>query len=159
MTLLGKAYKEKTGRVLKMNAMVLDSTPGRATYAATLRAFSLGLPKNPIVHFIGMIFMRLVFVLYKLQFILRGTVDLVDSLRVDLKDKEIYNLEAKRCHIYSVKDDMVQWQFVEEHAQEARELGYDVQIERFGESGHCGHLLLDPERYWSIVQKLWREGA
>lgn len=159
MTMLAKKYAEKMGKPLNMSAMVLDSTPGKATYAATIRAFAVGLPKNPIIHFIGLMVLRLLFAVYKLRFVVSGETELIEGLRLSLKNTDIFNVEAKRCYIYSVADNMVQWQFVEEHAEEAEKRGYDVQTEKFLESDHCSHLLIDPERYWGIVQNLWSSVA
>jgi hypothetical protein len=137
--------------------MILDSTPGRATYAATLRAFSIGLPKNQVLYSIGWICMQVAFVLFKLRSLVEG--DMIELMRVKLNDRDVFPVETKRCYIYSAKDDMVQWQFVEQHAEEAKQLGYEVQTEKYLDSGHCGHLLADPKRYWQIVQTLWSSVA
>jgi hypothetical protein len=155
-TMIAKAYKEKMGQPLPVTAMVLDSTPGRATYEATVRAFSLALPKNIILRTLGILVFRMFFWLYKFGYYIQGKTDLVDQVRADLNDKTIFDTEAPRMYIYSVADPMVAWQSVEEHGEEARSLGYTVDREKFLHSGHAAHLLEDQERYWATVQRLWR---
>ncbi|KAE8452021.1 hypothetical protein EG329_002186 [Mollisiaceae sp. DMI_Dod_QoI] len=155
-TMMAKAYKEKMGQILPITAMVLDSTPGRATYEATIRAFSVGLPKNIFLRTFGVLFLHVFFVLYKVGYWLQGKSDLVDQARMDLNDKSIFDTDAHRMYIYSVADDMVAWESVEEHGEEAKSLGYTVDREKFLESGHAAHLLNDPDRYWATVQRLWR---
>ncbi|CZR66230.1 related to indole-diterpene biosynthesis protein PaxU [Phialocephala subalpina] len=153
--MMAKAYKEKMGRALPITAMILDSTPGRATYEATIRAFSVALPKNIILRILGILFLRVFFILYKLGYWLQGKMDLVDKARMDLNDKCLFDIDAPRMYIYSVADDMVDWRFVEEHGEEAKSLGYTIDREKFLKSGHAAHLLIDPDRYWETVQRLW----
>ncbi|KUJ21193.1 uncharacterized protein LY89DRAFT_665638 [Mollisia scopiformis] len=154
-TMIAKAYKERMGRTLPVTAMILDSSPGRATYEATVRAFSVALPNNIILRTIGNLILRIFFVLYKLGYLLQGKMDLVDQARMDLNDKSIFDTDAPRMYIYSVADNMVAWQAVEEHGDEAQSLGYTIDREKFLESGHAAHLLVDADRYWATVKRLW----
>ncbi|KAF8863709.1 hypothetical protein BDZ45DRAFT_86431 [Acephala macrosclerotiorum] len=155
MTTMAKTYKEKMGRALLVTAMILDSTPGRATYEATIRAFSVALPKNIILRMLGILFLRVFFFLYKFGYWLQDKMDLVDKARMDLNDKSLFDTDAPRMYIYSVADDMVDWRFVEEHGEEAKSLGYIIDREKFLKSRHAAHLLIDPDRYWAAVQRLW----
>lgn len=63
--------------------------------------------------------------------------------------------------MYGDADRMVNWRDVEAHAAEARgrggEMGQEVRMERFGGSGHVGHVRKDGERYWGIVGEMWKE--
>ncbi len=79
----------------------------------------------------------------------------MEKTRQELNDKSLFNLDAPRMYIYSVADDMVDWKDVEEHGEEAKTRGYTVNREKFLTSSHAGHLIEDPKRYWSTVQRLW----
>jgi hypothetical protein len=155
-TMLAKAYKEKTGRPLPATAMILDSTPGRATYEATIRAFAVGLQRsNILIRILGTLVLRILFGLYKLIYWIRRTPDMIDIVREDLNDKSVFDTNTPRLYVYSEGDPMVDWRFVEDHQVEAQTVGYAVSKEKYVESGHCMHLLLDEKRYWGAVTKLW----
>ncbi|TVY43093.1 Transmembrane protein [Lachnellula subtilissima] len=154
-TLISKAYAEKTGRPLPVSAQIFDSTVGRASYEATVRAFSLGLPKNIIAHLLSVFILRMLLGLYILGNLLLGKEDLVEAARRALNDKTLLDLDTPRLYIYSVADDMVAWQDVEEHAKDAKRLGYTVYMEKYQDSGHAAHMLVDAERYWGAVDRLW----
>ena len=160
-TMIARKYQETMGKRLPTTALVLDSTPGRATYEATVRAFAVALPKNPVIKAIGTLVLRLAFFLFRLAYFLNGLMvqeghlDLVERVRVDLNSMNLMDVNCPRLYIYSEADDMVAWQFVEEHVQEAEKLGYAVDTEKYMDSGHCGHLTMDPKRYWMAVQRLW----
>lgn len=149
------AYKKKTGRTLPMSALVLDSSPGRATYGRTVRAFAVGLPKNWLLRFLGTVMFRFVFGIYILSYWVLRKSDLVDEMRRTLNYKTIFEEDAPRIYIYSVADPMVDWKLVEKHAEEAKILGYTVDLEKYLQSGHCGHLIVDANRYWKAIQRLW----
>ena len=154
-TLIARKYKEKMGNPLPTTAVILDSTPGRATYEATVRAFAVTLPKNPVIKFIGILFLRLFYWLYRVTYLLSSQKDLVEKARTDLNTKTLMDVDTPRLYIYSEADDMVAWQSVEEHIEEAKRLGYAADREKYLESGHCGHLMRDEKRYWGAVQRLW----
>jgi hypothetical protein len=158
--LIAKKYLEKTGKSLPITAVILDSTPGRASYEATIQAFSVALPKDLIVKAIVTWILRLCFWIYRFAYFLEGLIgmkevlNLVDKVRIDLNTKSLMDIATPRLYIYSKGDNMVGWQDVEEHIEEAEKLGYVVAKEKFLESGHCAHLLIDPEKYWAAVQRL-----
>jgi hypothetical protein len=153
--LFAKCYKEKMGRPLPVTASVFDSSPGKVRWQALARAFAVALPKNIILRTIGILLLQFIFPLFKLGNLLTGQEDLVEKTRRELNDKTLFNLNAPRVYIYSIADDMVAWQDVEEHGDEASNLGYTVNQEKFLTSSHAGHLIEDPKRYWRIVQRLW----
>ena len=155
-TLIAKAYRQKMGRSLLVNLLVLDSAPGRATYEATIRAVAVGLPKNIILRTIGSFVLRVLFWLAILASMLRRKVDLIEQVRRDLNETTLISVKTPRMYIYGVSDDMVAWQDVEAHAVEAEELGYTVDTEKFLQSTHVAHLIADPARYWASVQSAWR---
>lgn len=154
-TLIARTYRAKMGKPLPVTAMVFDSTPGKATYSDTVRAFAVGLPKNIILQIIGGLILRIAFLVYKSCYWLTGQVDLVDKARADLNNKKLFDTDVPRLYVYSAVDVMVRWPLVEEHAKEAEKLGYTVQKEKFQESSHCAHLIIDPVRYRGAVRRLW----
>jgi hypothetical protein len=153
--LIAKKYQEKMGKLLPATAVILDSTPGRGTYEATVRAFAVALPKNPVIRVIGILGIRMFFWLYYFAYLLRRKLDLVAQASKDLNTKTLMDVDTPRLYIYSEADDMVAWQSVEEHIEEAKKLGYTVESEKYLESSHCGHMMIDEKRYWAAVQRLW----
>ena len=68
--------------------------------------------------------------------------------------------ETKRVYIYSDVDDMVSYKDIEEHIREAKDKGFNVQVEKYHGSGHCAHVRVGGgERYWAIVTGLWKESV
>ncbi|EFW98914.1 duf829 domain containing protein [Grosmannia clavigera kw1407] len=64
--------------------------------------------------------------------------------------------EVSRVYLYSIEDQLVSAEDVEEHAAEARAQGFTVtRMVLFPESGHVTHARTDPERYWRAVQEAW----
>ncbi|TVY44713.1 hypothetical protein LOCC1_G003082 [Lachnellula occidentalis] len=122
-----------------------DSTVGRASYEATVWDFSVGLPKNMIAP--------------AARRVRPENVDLVEAARGALYDKILLDLDTTRLYIYSVADDMVAWQDVEEHAKDAEKLGYTVYMEKYQDSGHAAHMMVDRERYWGAVDRLWQTAS
>jgi hypothetical protein len=154
-SLIAKEYHAKTGRSFPALAMVLDSCPGKAAIASTVAAFAVGLPKFFLLRLIGIILLRSFFFLYMLSYRLRRKTNLIEQVRQDYNSKALFDTETPRLYIYSMKDDLVHWQYVEEHADEARSLGYRVDMEKFQDTGHAAHLMGKEERYWGAVQRLW----
>ncbi|KAE9379399.1 DUF829-domain-containing protein [Stipitochalara longipes BDJ] len=153
--LLARYYKKKTGKALPVTATVCDSMPGRIRMQAQTRAFMVALPKNVVLRAFATFIMYITFPLFKLRYILTGTVDPVEEMRLALNDKTLFDLDAPRVYVYSEADDMVEPKDVEEHADEAAKLGVTVFKEKFLTSGHAAHMIQDPKRYWNIVQRLW----
>ncbi len=147
-TFIAKAYKEKTGRLLPAKGVVLDSNPGKAIYGATVRAFSVALPKNLVLRSIGVLVWSILLFVYLGQCRARGVPDIIERSRRGVNDRELMDIKAPRMYVYSEEDPMVDWRFVEEHGNEAKKLGYKIDREKFVSSGHCGHMLLYGERYW-----------
>ena len=153
--LIAKQYHAKMGRPLPALAMIMDSCPGKAELASTVAAFAVALPKFFLLRWLGITLLRIVFGLYMLYYRLLRKPDLIEQARQDLNSKSNFDTETPRLYIYSVKDDLVEWRFVEEHAEAAKKLGYSVDMEKFQDTGHAAHIVGDAERYWSAVQRIW----
>ncbi|TAQ87589.1 hypothetical protein B7494_g4105 [Chlorociboria aeruginascens] len=153
--LLAEEYSLRTGNALPITKLILDSSPGRLKAVASVRAFAVSLPKNFTLRWIGLILLYVFYGMLRLQYMITRNVDIIERLRRALFDDKLFG-ERERLYIYSVGDEMVEWNDVEEHAAEAEKRGFGVKVEKYPGSGHCQHLMYDPERYWDAVQKLWR---
>ncbi len=153
--LLAKTYSARTGQALPIFKAIFDSAPGSQDYASSLAAFSMGLPKNPIVGTIGSGLLRVLLRVWFFYKYVVGTEHIVDIVRKGLNDVNLLPTLAVRLYVYSVADKLIQWQDVETHAREAQSKGYKVQMVKYLNSGHAGHLLQDEKRYWAAVTGLW----
>jgi len=151
--LVARCYRKKTGKALPTTATICDSMPGRIRMQAQARAFMVALPQSVILRTIATFIMYITYPLFRLRYIFAA--DPVEEIRLALNDKTLFDLEAPRVYIYSEADDMVESKDVEEHADAAAKLGVTVSREKYLTSGHAAHMIQNPKRYWSIVQKLW----
>jgi hypothetical protein len=163
------AYKHATGKPLRISAMVLDSAPGVAAPSKSLRALAYGLPRTLIIRQIGYGLLAMMVwggwivrrLLLRMEdpfaFTRRATLDkeLVIAASSSSNNKKKVDDDAviKSCYIYSESDDLVPWKDVEEHAAWAVTKGREVDLEKFKDSPHVGHMRQDPERYWAIVER------
>jgi hypothetical protein len=154
-TAIARAYRQKMGRQIPLSAMVLDSSPGRPDIAATRRAFAVALPQNPVLNFIRNVLFTLLFVCIKLYYVSGIAVNPIAQLRTDLNDRNLFDVDVQRLYVFSDGDNMVDANHVEEHAAEAKRLGYRADLEKYIESGHAAHMLNDPKRYWKAIESLW----
>jgi pimeloyl-ACP methyl ester carboxylesterase len=152
---IARAYKAQTGKPVPMNALVLDSAPGKAHYIRSLKAITAGMPKNPVVRFLGIVLLNVFMISYKIMIIVLRKKNLLDVMIAALVDKELFPVEAPRLYIYSDNDEMVSDEDVEWHAKLAKEAGYVTYLEKFVGSKHVAHMLQDKERYWRVIQELW----
>lgn len=156
VSLIARSYRARTGRPLPIAKAVFDSSPGTAGYASSVRAFSAALPKNNIIAWgVGAAFLRVLLGLWFIVETVTARENIVDVVRRGLNDRKLFATEAARMYIYSGKDEMIRWQDVEAHAEEARAKGYKVEKVRYLDSAHAGHLLQDEGRYWGAVARLW----
>ncbi|ESZ95120.1 indole-diterpene biosynthesis protein PaxU [Sclerotinia borealis F-4128] len=158
ITSLAREYASTKGIPIPITAMTLDSSPGKFHYHATILAFSIGLPKNPLVQFMGIFILRILLGIYKVHYALWGKLDAIEKARRDLNDERLFAKDARRCYVYSEGDRMVRWRDVEEHAGEAVERGYRVLRERFVEGGHVGLMVGDGGRYLQVLRGVWEGG-
>ncbi|KAI9842550.1 MAG: hypothetical protein M1837_007063 [Sclerophora amabilis] len=155
---LATLFRETTRTILPVHAMILDSSPGRATYASAVAAFSQSLPKQWYLRFLIRILVHLIVAMTSILAEVFRTQDVVDRLRGNLNDPSLMEPTASRCYIYSESDMMVSWRDVEEHSLIAEHRGWRVAREKVDGSAHVGHLRADERKYWSIVETTWRSG-
>jgi hypothetical protein len=157
--LLARLYRARTGHVLPVAAQVLDSAPGHGHYGRTATALALGLPRRPVVlHYVGLVMLHLFLAAYYVAKTASGGRNKIEVMRDGLLDQSLWDCAVPRCYVFSKEDRMVVWADVVEHAGLAEGEGWKrVSVEEFEGSAHCGHLLVDEERYWGVVERVWGE--
>lgn len=154
---IASLYQSRTGRALPIRAHILDSSPGNSAFCADLRAFTAGLPKNPFLNWGGKLLITALYALFKVVWWMARAQHPIAVLRRRLNEPRLFPVGAPRAYVYSREDEMVGWRDVEGHVAEARERGYRVRVELFEGSRHVAHMPMDSERYWGIVQEVWKE--
>lgn len=151
---VAQIYRERTGKPLPIKAQVLDSSPGKPSFWSDIDAVTIGIPSLPI-RLVAKVVITLGSFLAKILYILIRKQHPVIALRAKMIDTTLFNIRAPRVYIYSKEDRMVSWKAVEEHVAESRAKGYQATGEEFKGSKHVAHMMMDPERYWGIIGKLW----
>lgn len=78
--------------------------------------------------------------------------DTVSQLRRQLNDPALVPTSVRRLYLYSKADEMVRWEDVGGHVEEARGRGYErVQEVRFEGAAHCALMLEGGGRYRRAV--------
>jgi len=140
-----------------VSAIVLDSTPGTGEWSRGLIAFTAGV-KSPLAKYVGMAFYAGMYAWASIYIALTGAPDWFDAMRKDLLDKANLQTTAPRAYIYSKTDQLIDYHIVEAHIADAKALGISVLTEEFEGTPHVQHMRSDPDRYWNIVQKTWKQG-
>jgi hypothetical protein len=155
--LIARQYKAHTGMPLPLSAVVLDSTPGRLHYGRAIAAYEVALPKNPVLHLLGLIGLHLFLWAYYVVYALFRWDDVLTVMFRELNDKSLFPEDAPRLYIYSKEDNMILDEDVEDHAKEAEKKGWSCTLSKFEGTGHVAHMMSDPKRYWAAVKALWDE--
>lgn len=151
-------HLSSTGQTLPLHAKVLDSCPGRGNFRRSYLALSAPFERQPLyIRLVGSILVVLTLCLYWVFMFSLRLENPIEAIRQELNDKSM-SRETKRIYIYSDTDRMVHWKEVEDHAEDARNKGFMVELERFEGSEHASHVRVGGgERYWRIVKDLWQE--
>ena len=138
-------------------AIVFDSAPGPGTFAAMHRAFTtgirIGLMKHLAKAFLGAIYVYTILVCI----ISRSPWPMLGEMAA-LNDPGLLpwtSVRTPRLYLYSSGDQIVRAAKVEEHAAQARTVGFPVQMAHFGRSAHVSHARDDPDKYWGSIAALW----
>lgn len=149
------AYRRSTGHILPINALIIDSAPGRPDFKRSIVAFQTQLPKQLVLFWLG----SLLVYLYMISAFVMGRVFARPPVTMhvwnDLNNPKIVDQRAKRLYVYSKEDALIGWNDVEAHAADATRQGYRIELEQFTGSKHVAHLVKDKDRYWSAVKRLW----
>ncbi|KAH7311709.1 hypothetical protein B0I35DRAFT_70957 [Stachybotrys elegans] len=143
--------RENQGKlVMPRHVTIWDSCPGYQHWNRTHRALSDGMPlwTSPLIH----IFMAVMWVMFAAQ----GRQAPADENAKAINKPDILESEARRAYIYGTQDVMVDWKDVEDHAAKAKQIGFNVRLERFG-GKHVAHMKEDSDRYWRVVKEVWED--
>jgi len=155
-----RSYHKATGQAFPLHSTILDSCPGRATFHVAFRVLAMSMDAQPL--YIRHPVVALLYVIFGLWWLtmfglrMEGPFELLWQGLNNMKQVK----ETKRVYIYSEVDDMVPWHDIEDHAAEARRIGFNVKLEKFVRSGHVAHARVgNGERYWRIVEQLWNDSV
>ncbi|KAE8445044.1 hypothetical protein EG329_013758 [Mollisiaceae sp. DMI_Dod_QoI] len=146
-------YKNASGRILPVKAVLLDSSPGQPTLQEGWAAMSLTLPKS-LLWYPGAALVLFSLAITAIGKNVFGLETLVDKTRGWLNDWTFVDKSAKRLYIYSEADKLTGWKDVERHAEEARKDSVEVSLLKETETAHVQHAFKDSERYWQRVKEL-----
>ncbi|MCJ1432470.1 hypothetical protein MMC27_001827 [Xylographa pallens] len=154
---LAKLYKTTQGQLLPMNALVLDSAPGTATFERSAEALAYEMPQPWYLRLPGFTLLYLFLFIFGVVLTIAGWTNTIDRVWKELNDPDLISVQAIREYIYSKADRLVFWKDVEDHADEAEAKGYQVKKETFEDTGHVAHMRLEYERYWNEIAALWNK--
>ena len=153
---VAQLYRQRTGKPLPIRAQVLDSSPGEPSFRSDINAVVVGLPPNFLIRLLARVFLTLFSGFGRLVLVLSRRKHMVDEVRERLNDERLFG-KARRVYVYSREDAMVGWRAVERHIGEARGKGWEARGEEWKGSKHVAHMVMDPDRYWAVVQRNWEE--
>ncbi|EEH17268.1 hypothetical protein PABG_07355 [Paracoccidioides brasiliensis Pb03] len=146
-------YREVTGEPLPIKSMLLDSAPGRSTFARGAKAFSYALPNLFLARILGMCLIWVALVTFWAVYKIKRVFPPIEASRDLINNPKFISIRAARCYVYSKVDELIYWKDVEEHAAEATGKGWRVSTEIF-DAPHVGNMRADPERYWKLAMGL-----
>jgi hypothetical protein len=151
-------YKEQTGNVLPVKALLMDSSPSETNVVQAFNAFSHQLPKG-LLWYPGAVLLWMFLAPLALARAVTGYENILDKNWKFLNDWRLVDKDAKRLYVYSDADKLVGADSVEKHAKDAEAKGIDVSLLKEKDTPHVQHMLLDTERYWKTVSDLWTRAS
>ncbi|KAI1053107.1 hypothetical protein LB506_009982 [Fusarium annulatum] len=157
-----KAFRDKNGRQMPHQLLVLDSTPGNPFWSwerlgQWSHAMALGTAKFfpwPFVITKGIwgFVLTLDVVIKKLT---GGEPSGAFALRV-VDDTNYETLDSKRLYLYSKEDQIISHMDIEGYIAESQQRGYETRQELFVDTDHVGHMREHPEQYWKAISEAWK---
>lgn len=155
---LAYAYRSATAGVkLPIDAVALDSCPGRGSFKEGTKAFMLGIP--PSLQTVAYPLVLLTMVMSWTWTHILGRKNAIDHIRAGLNDDQLFDKRAPRLYFYSRTDRLVRYTDVEQHAEEARKKGWSAERVQVDGSAHVTHMMKDPEAYWGAIKNLLIKAA
>jgi hypothetical protein len=137
------------------SSIILDSCPGTATYWRTVHAMSLSMPRSSVAKVLGPPILHLVLCVIFLALFATGAEDVITRIRKQLNDEDLFGHDIPRLYLYSKADQLVPWQDVKSHADDARRKGYVKTSElMFEASAHCAHAMSHKDQYREAIGAL-----
>jgi hypothetical protein len=153
---ISEIYKQGTGHVLSAKAIIFDSCPGRPTPTEGWAAMSVGFPKG-ILWYPAAISIFLILGVIAIGRYGLGIPTFLDRVFSKLNDCELVDRRAKRLYVWSDADKIVAARDCREHARLAKLEGVKVETLEETETAHMTALVKDGKRYWSTIEKFWKD--
>ncbi|KIW21507.1 hypothetical protein PV08_02087 [Exophiala spinifera] len=161
---LADAYRNSSpnkDETLPISALILDSTPSLPSSKSGHAAISELLPKSEPMRTVSSAAIWAFIGIAQTYETLSRSENITIWLRRKLNEPgSAFTQDGlKRLYIYSQADALIPAGDVESHAKEAVDIiGEErVQLEDFETSRHVGHAMLNGQRYWKLVEDLWKE--
>lgn len=153
-TILARALQQQSSLRLPLDTVILDCSPGNPTLSSGTRAVTLELPDNAILRAIVPWLIYAIVGFYMVMKTALRRKDNITGIRQDLNDPGLFTQDAPRVYLFSKSDALVGWNHVQDHAREAKVLGYNVREEVFEKAPHCALVKENGGRYWKAIQDL-----
>ena len=154
---LAHLYRQTTHTSLRLHKTIFDSCPGGDDLVSARLALIASSPNaivsNIISRSISTCIISLSLFFLSLMFTLFRVRNPITEIRRQLNDPSLFDIHGGRTYIYGKTDRICTLEKIESNIQDAKRAGFMVKGEVF-ESGHVRHAVVDPERYWGIVDSL-----
>lgn len=158
------AYRQRfNGEVFPHHMLVVDSTPGSTSFLQNAgpwsRAMAIGASWVPLPFiFTQALACLFLAALHGFGWLVGASSAAAYSVAA-VNNEELCEKSARRLYLYSKEDDIIYWEDVEKHAAQARQRGYQVDMDMFEGTPHVGHMRQHPEQYWGAIRKTWTEAV
>ena len=155
-----KEWKKRHGgtMLMPMRVQILDSSPTKAPWMKSHAAISAGLPRTLFWRWFGGLLVHVLLLCTWVADVVMWRERKMVVLCRELNDEKVFDNKVPRVYLYSRTDQMVGFEEADEHADEARAKGWDVEKVVFEKSAHCGHVREDEGKYWKAVMGAWERG-
>ncbi|KAL3456275.1 hypothetical protein BJX64DRAFT_271038 [Aspergillus heterothallicus] len=155
------AYRNKYGRPLPHQLVVLDSTPGSTDLTfANMKRFAFAMAVGTAKWFPWPFFVTrglwaiFLYLLNLVEKILGRTSAGAESVRT-VETPELATIKARRLYLYGKDDQIILWSDIEAHVAKIRARGWKADCHLFDGSGHVDHMRKSPVVYWKAIQDAW----
>jgi hypothetical protein len=154
---LAEAYLTKEKSPLPVSALILDSTPGRPSFRRLCDAASRSISPIPCFRVASLpLCYVMVGIIWVVYCCIKGfEKNIISMTRKRLLNDEVWDLNAPRCYIYSMSDDLIDYRDIETHAEASKGYHIPFTLQKFETSGHVMHAKLHEHAYWGAVWDTW----
>lgn len=160
--MLNAHVQRRHGEILRHDLVVLDSTPGSSDFFPNVgrwsRAMAIGAANALPIPFLAAQAVAAGF-LGAMHFAgwMVGRVSAAEFSVGAVNNPAIADVSTRRLYLYSKEDDIIHWEDIEWHANDAAKRGFVVDSEIFEGTPHVGHMRRYPERYWDAIAESWKK--
>lgn len=145
---------------LPMVGLIIDSAGTRGGFKQAYNGFQESLPKGIISKLFGPP-VATIALLFLHASIALGRYDAPEKIeREAILNQNLINVRSssggKRvCYFASKKDKLIPWEDTADHADMAREMGWDVKIFVYEDTSHCNHMSGHEQEYKGAIKSMW----